>query len=135
MIRHLISRLHPIRTLSTLSSPSSRPSVTESTLSDLRTLVSSSNVSTNKDILYSHGKDEGHFPSVPPDVVVFAEHKEHVQSILTYCNQHGIPVVPFGSGTGLEGGVNAVEVSWIKEMPFDVLSLVTFVTFDYLSVM
>src|SRR5438105_11647358 len=128
MIRQLIHRLHPlspIRTLSTLSSPTSRPSVTESTLNDLRTLVNPSNVSTNKDILHSHGKDEGHFPSVPPDVVVFAEHKEHVQSILTYCNRHGIPVVPFGSGTGLEGGVNAVEVSWIREMPFYLLPLVT----------
>ena len=43
-----------------------------------------------------------------PDVVVLASSVEDVSAVLSYCNRHTIPVVPFGTGTGLEGGTNAV---------------------------
>lgn len=87
----------------------SRPKVTSSVVNDLKRIVGSSNVSTNKEVLFSHGKDEGHFESVPPDAVVFPQNKEHVISLTKYCNEHDIPIIPFGAGSGLEGGVNAVN--------------------------
>jgi FAD/FMN-containing dehydrogenase len=49
--------------------------------------------------------------SVPPDVVVFAENKDHVRAVAAYCDQKQLPLIPYGTGTGLEGGVNAVAVS------------------------
>ncbi|VDN18313.1 unnamed protein product [Gongylonema pulchrum] len=43
-----------------------------------------------------------------PDVVVMPRSVEEVAGVVRMCNDGGIPVVPFGAGTGLEGGVNAV---------------------------
>ena len=31
--------------------------------------------------------------------------------VASLCNENGVPLIPFGSGTGLEGGVNASKVS------------------------
>lgn len=41
--------------------------------------------------------------------MIFVENKEQVQSIASFCQHHGIPIIPYGAGTGLEGGVNALE--------------------------
>jgi len=32
-----------------------------------------------------------------------------ISSLLRLCNQHRIPVIPFGAGSGFEGGINAVH--------------------------
>jgi FAD/FMN-containing dehydrogenase len=47
---------------------------------------------------------------VLPDVVVFPQNTEQVSQIVRLCNQKVVPVVPFGTGTGLEAGAIAVEV-------------------------
>jgi FAD/FMN-containing dehydrogenase len=41
-----------------------------------------------------------------PDVVVYAQSTEHVSDIVKYCASKRIPVIPFGTGTGLEGTTN-----------------------------
>jgi D-lactate dehydrogenase (cytochrome) len=46
-------------------------------------------------------------PNQPPDVVVYAQSTEDVQDIVRLCVQHRVPVIPFGTGTSLEGHVNA----------------------------
>jgi len=38
-----------------------------------------------------------------PDVVVFPETKEEVVEVLRYAAERGVPVVPFGQGSSLEG--------------------------------
>src|SRR6266478_6016203 len=43
----------------------------------------------------------------PPDAVVFPSSAEEVQAIVRICAAHGLPVIPFGVGTSLEGQVNA----------------------------
>jgi D-lactate dehydrogenase (cytochrome) len=43
----------------------------------------------------------------PPDAVVFARTTAEVQAIVRICASHGVPVIPFGAGTSLEGQVNA----------------------------
>lgn len=35
---------------------------------------------------------------------------EQVSLLATACYSRGIPIIPFGTGTGLEGGVSAVQV-------------------------
>lgn len=46
----------------------------------------------------------------PPDAVVWPQNVEQLQEMVALCHQHRVPMVPFGTGTGLEGGVNAVQV-------------------------
>ena len=43
----------------------------------------------------------------PPDAVAFARDTEEVAEIVRICAAHRVPVIPFGTGTSLEGGVNA----------------------------
>jgi len=43
----------------------------------------------------------------PPDAVVYPSSATEVQSIVRVCAAHGVPVIPFGAGTSLEGQVNA----------------------------
>src|SRR5216684_1584828 len=43
----------------------------------------------------------------PPDAVAFPSSAEEVQAIVHICASHGLPVIPFGVGTSLEGQVNA----------------------------
>src|SRR5215216_2519945 len=43
----------------------------------------------------------------PPDAVVFAQTTEDVQEIVRLCVTHRVPVIPYGTGTSLEGHINA----------------------------
>lgn len=51
-----------------------------------------------------------YFRCAPPQVVAFAESVEQVSGVARLCNEHRVPLIPFGSGTGLEGGINAIKV-------------------------
>ena len=52
---------------------------------------------------YARGEDT--YDPILSKAVVFPETNEEVSKILSLCNQHKIPVVPFGTGTSLEGNV------------------------------
>ncbi|MDA8252831.1 MAG: FAD-binding protein [Rhodospirillales bacterium] len=56
---------------------------------------------------HSHGEDSQ--PPRLPDAVAFAETTEEVSRLLALCHAHGVPVVPFGAGTSLEGHVTPVR--------------------------
>jgi D-lactate dehydrogenase (cytochrome) len=56
-----------------------------------------------------HGHDESPFPDMLPDAVVFAESTEDVVFVVKACSKHGIPLIPFGSGSSLEGHLLAIE--------------------------
>ena len=65
--------------------------------------------STGETIREQHGRDESFHPSAPPDAVVFVESTEEVAEIMKLCVQHGTPIIPYGTGTSLEGHVAALQ--------------------------
>lgn len=74
----------------------------------------STSVSTRSN--YARGEDT--FDPVLSQAVVFPESNEEVSKILKLCNNHKVPVVPFGTGTSLEGNVvgneNGITISLEK---------------------
>ena len=52
---------------------------------------------------YARGEDT--YDPILSQAVVFPESNEEVSGILKLCNDHKVPVVPFGTGTSLEGNV------------------------------
>ena len=54
-----------------------------------------------------HGHTTTFLPNQPPDAVVFVQSTEEVQDIARICSAHRVPIVPFGTGSSLEGHVNA----------------------------
>ena len=65
---------------------------------------------------YARGEDT--YEPVLSKAVVFPETNEEVSKILKLCNEHKVPVVPFGTGTSLEGHVvgneNGITISLEK---------------------
>ncbi|KAJ7374539.1 hypothetical protein OS493_004877 [Desmophyllum pertusum] len=70
-------------------------------------IVGEKNVSSAMAVREQHGKDESHHKCQPADLVVWPTDREQVSRVAKLCNDHCIPLIPFGSGTGLEGGVVA----------------------------
>jgi len=66
-------------------------------------------LSTNASLREQHAHGEDTQPPVLPDAVAFAETSEEAAFLLALCNRHGVPVVPFGAGTSLEGHVTPVH--------------------------
>ncbi|MSU90557.1 FAD-binding protein [Rhodobacteraceae bacterium 2CG4] len=58
---------------------------------------------TSGAMLQVHGQNEAHFPETLPDGVAFPETTEEVARIVRTCAAHGCPIVPWGTGTSLEG--------------------------------
>ena len=56
-----------------------------------------------------HGGSETHFPSTPPDAVVFAQSTEEVVALVKLCRIYGVPIVAWGAGTSVEGHTAAVR--------------------------
>jgi D-lactate dehydrogenase (cytochrome) len=56
---------------------------------------------------HSHG--ESYHPPAAPDVVCFPATTEEVAEIVRISARHGLPVIPFGAGTSLEGHVHAIR--------------------------
>ena len=66
-------------------------------------------VTTAEAIREQHGKDESFHPCIPPDAVVFTQSTDEVSRVVAACAERGVPIVPFGTGTSLEGHVAALE--------------------------
>jgi len=66
-------------------------------------------LSTSQAVRDQHGKGEDHHPVLPPDAVIYANSTEEVAEIVKVCAEHKVPIIPFGTGTSLEGHVAALE--------------------------
>jgi len=74
----------------------------EQTLTELRQLLGN-RASTSPPDLDLHGRNETHFPFLPPDIVAYPETTVEVSEIVKICAAHLCPVVAWGAGTSLEG--------------------------------
>lgn len=63
--------------------------------------------SDNANVREQHGHTLTWTPNQPPDAVVFAQSANEVADIVKLCASHRVPVIPFGTGTSLEGHTNA----------------------------
>jgi D-lactate dehydrogenase (cytochrome) len=62
---------------------------------------------TSQAVREQHGHTTTWVPNQPPDAVAFPQATEEVQEIVRVCAAHRVPVIGFGTGTSLEGQVNA----------------------------
>lgn len=74
-------------------------------IEELAKILSPEQVTANLTIREQHGKDETYHAMKLPDAVVFPESAEDVQKVLVFAHEQGVPVVPFGLGTSLEGHI------------------------------
>ena len=88
-------------------SPSARPFNVEGLVTELRTLLGE-RASTGAAQREHHSHGESWHPAAEPDVVVFPETTEEVADVVRVAARHGAPIVPFGSGSSLEGHVSAL---------------------------
>ncbi|SLN70262.1 FAD-binding oxidoreductase [Oceanibacterium hippocampi] len=77
-------------------------------LEELKALLGE-RVSTAAAVREQHGHDESWHETAAPEAVCFARSTEEVAAIVKICAAHRVPVVPFGTGTSLEGHVNALH--------------------------
>ncbi|XP_054631853.1 probable D-lactate dehydrogenase, mitochondrial [Dunckerocampus dactyliophorus] len=81
----------------------------DSALRKFRSICGEDGVSVGAAVREQHGKDESVHRCRPPDVVVFPRCVGEVSALAKVCHSQRLPIIPFGTGTGLEGGVGAVK--------------------------
>ena len=78
----------------------------ETVISALAAMVGNRLV-TSQAVREQHGNTLTWVGNQPPDAVVFPQSTEDVQEIVGICAAHRVPIIPFGTGTSLEGHINA----------------------------
>ena len=76
----------------------------EQVQSELKKLLNG-RFSTSQSTRANYARGEDTYDPILSEAVVFPETNEEVSKILSLCNENKIPVVPFGTGTSLEGNV------------------------------
>ena len=79
----------------------------EAAVTSLRT-VRGLRLDTSEASLEQHSHDESHHSPVLPGAVAFCQSTRDVVAVAETCSRWAVPMVPFGTGTGLEGGVTGV---------------------------
>ena len=64
---------------------------------------------TSQAVREQHGHTTTWIPNAPPDAVLFADDKQDVIDAVKICARHDAPIVAFGTGSSLEGHVNALH--------------------------
>ncbi|WP_281976886.1 FAD-binding oxidoreductase [Pseudorhizobium flavum] len=54
-----------------------------------------------------HAHTTSYLPAQLPDGVIFVESADDVKSVVRVCAAHRVPMIPFGTGSSLEGHINA----------------------------
>ncbi len=80
----------------------------ERAIGELKALLGE-RLSTAAAVREHHGTDLSYHTPHAPDAVAFAHTTEEVAAIVRICAENGVPVIPFGTGTSLEGHITAPE--------------------------
>ncbi|WP_142848163.1 FAD-binding oxidoreductase [Telmatospirillum sp. J64-1] len=92
-----------------MNAPSLPPTaLSNDLLSQMREILGE-RLSTAPAVREQHGRDESYHLPAPPDAVAFARSTEEVAALVKLCAAHDVPVIPFGTGTSLEGHIAAVK--------------------------
>lgn len=79
-------------------------------VSELKGLFDDDHITTDEEDLAHHGGSAWTYGiALPPSAVVYPETTEDVVKIMRIATKYRVPVVPYGSGTALEGQFNAVS--------------------------
>jgi FAD/FMN-containing dehydrogenase len=81
--------------------------------STLQSILGDNNVSSAMAVREQHGRDESYHKCHPADLVVFPTNREEVSQVAKLCYENDVPMVPYGTGTGLEGGIVALKVNLV----------------------
>jgi len=82
---------------------------TDSPLIDELKALLGDRLSTSAAVREQHGRDESYHRPFSPDAVAFAQSTEEVSAIVKLCARYKVPVIPYGTGTSLEGHVAALQ--------------------------
>ena len=90
------------------TSPTNSTPTNDPCLQELQKLLGE-RLSMSNSVREQHGRDESFHASAPPEAVAFVENNEEVAEIVRICVQYQKPIIPFGTGTSLEGHVAALH--------------------------
>jgi len=91
-----------------MNRPAAEISGREALIVRLRDLLDE-RVSTSASVLEQHGHGESWHPVQAPDAVCFVQSNDEVAAVVKLCAASATPVIAFGTGTSLEGQVQAVN--------------------------
>ena len=66
-------------------------------------------LSLSESVREQHGHDESFHASVPPEAVAYVQSNQEVAEIVKICVRNKKPIIPYGTGTSLEGHVAALQ--------------------------
>jgi D-lactate dehydrogenase (cytochrome) len=78
-------------------------------VAELGSALGADHVTTNDTVREQHSAGESYHRGALPDAVVFPRTTADVVAVVDLCLTHSVPIVPFGSGTSLEGQVVALR--------------------------
>ena len=88
--------------------PSASVRPTEAAIARLKELLGR-RASDAESVREHHSHGESYHPAAAPDVVCLPQTTEEIQAIVAISATWGLPIVPFGAGTSLEGHVHALR--------------------------
>jgi D-lactate dehydrogenase (cytochrome) len=95
-----------------MATPAANQSATQSAidaaLAELRQFLGARATASDA-VRDQHSRGESAHTPGTPDIVCFPESTEEVSRIVKIGARYGLPIIPFGAGTSLEGGVNALR--------------------------
>lgn len=93
--------------LAALQAPVERNEANAALVVDILTQKFGERCSRSQAVREQHGHTTTWLPNQAPDAVIFAESTEEVADVVRICAEHKVPVIAFGTGSSLEGHVNA----------------------------
>jgi D-lactate dehydrogenase (cytochrome) len=108
-----------------VSTAPARQKATDASIASLSSELSrllGDRVATSAAVREQHGHSLTWVKNQPPDLVVYPRRTEEVSGIVKLCAAHGVPIIPYGTGTSLEGHINApfggvsVDLSLMKRI-------------------